>query len=88
MGEGQHLFQHGSGATNSSGIVDIVFPKAYTTTSNLNVIATATSDTPANYIVTIGVITLTGVRIFITGESAGNIPVPTEIGFNWFATGR
>ena len=88
MGEGQHLFQHGSGATNSSGIVDIVFPKAYTTTSNLNVIATATSDTPANYIVTIGVITLTGMRIFATGESAGSIPVPTKIGFNWFATGR
>lgn len=88
MGEGQHLFQHGSGVTNIYGMFDIVFPKAYTTTSNLNVIATATSDTPANYIVTIGIPTLTGVRIYVTGESAGSTPTPTAIGFNWFATGR
>ncbi|TKU96559.1 hypothetical protein FDX00_00075 [Citrobacter sp. wls617] len=88
LGAGQHLFQHGSGGTNSSGIVDIVFPKAYTTTDNLNVIATATAATPSNYIVTIGPPTLTGVRIYVTGANAGNIPAPMEIGFNWFATGR
>ncbi len=88
LGAGQHLFQHGSGGTNSSGIVDIVFPKAYTTTDNLNVIATATAGTPSNYIVTIGTPTLTGVRIYITGATAGNIPAPMAIGFNWFATGR
>lgn len=88
LGAGQHLFAHGSGGTNSSGIVDIVFPKAYTTTDNLNVIATATAGTPSNYIVTIGTPTLTGVRIYITGATAGNIPAPMAIGFNWFATGR
>ncbi|WP_233606127.1 MULTISPECIES: hypothetical protein [Citrobacter] len=88
LGAGQHLFQHGSGGTNSSGIVDIVFPKAYTTTDNLNVIATATAGTPSNYIVTIGPPTLTGVRIYVTGANAGNIPAPMAIGFNWFATGR
>ena len=88
LGAGQHLFAHGSGGTNSSGIVDIVFPKAYTTTDNLNVIATATAGTPSNYIVTIGTPTLTGVRIYITGANAGNIPAPMAIGFNWFATGR
>lgn len=88
LGAGQHLFAHGSGGTNSSGIVDIVFPKAYTTTDNLNVIATATAGTPSNYIVTIGNPTLTGVRIYITGANAGNIPAPMAIGFNWFATGR
>lgn len=88
LGAGQHLFEHGSGGTNSSGIVDIVFPKAYTTTDNLNVLATATAGTPSNYIVTIGTPTLTGVRIYITGATAGNIPAPMAIGFNWFATGR
>lgn len=88
LGAGQHLFAHGSGGTNSSGIVDIVFPKAYTTTDNLNVIATATAGTPSNYIVTVGTPTLTGVRIYITGANAGNIPAPMAIGFNWFATGR
>lgn len=88
LGAGQHIIQHGSGGTNSSGIIDIVFPKAYTTTDNLNVLATATAATPSNYIVTIGIPTLTGVRIYITGANAGNIPAPMAIGFNWFATGR
>lgn len=88
LGDGQHIIQHGTGGSNSSGIVDIVFPKAYTTTSNLNVIATATAATPSNYIVTVGAITTTGVRLYLTGANAGNIPAPMAIGFNWFAIGR
>lgn len=88
FGDGQHIIQHGTGGSNSSGIVDIVFPKAYTTTNNLNVIATATAITPSNYIVTIGPITLTGVRIYVTGANAGSIPAPMAIGFNWSAIGR
>lgn len=89
LGVGQHIIQHGSGATNSSGIVDIVFPKAFTTTNNLNVIATATAITPSNYIITVGTPTLTGVRIYATGANAGAIPAASfSIGFNWFATGR
>ena len=88
LGDGQHIIQHGTGGSNSSGIVDIVFPKAYTTTNNLNVIATATAITPSNYIVTIGPITLTGVRIYVTGANAGSIPAPMAIGFNWSAIGR
>ncbi|EPZ2456408.1 hypothetical protein ACXLRS_001581 [Citrobacter youngae] len=88
LGKNQHITQHGTGGSNSSGIVDIVFPKAYTTTNNLNVIATATAATPSNYIVTIGPITLTGVRIYVTGANAGNIPAPMAIGFNWSAIGR
>lgn len=89
LGDGQHIIQHGSGSTNSSGIVDIVFPKAFTTTNNLNVIATATAITPSNYIITVGAPTLTGVRIYATGANAGAIPAAAfSIGFNWFATGR
>ena len=89
LGVGQHIIQHGSGSTNSSGIVDIVFPKAFTTTDNLNVIATATAITPSNYIITVGEPTLTGVRIYATGANAGAIPAAAfSIGFNWFATGR
>ena len=88
LGKNQHIIQHGTGGSNSSGIVDIVFPKAYTTTSNLNVIATATSATPSNYIVTVGAITTTGVRLYLTGANAGATPVASAIGFHWFATGR
>lgn len=88
LGDGQHIIQHGTGGSNSSGIVDIVFPKAYTTTSNLNVIATATASTPSNYIVTVGTITTTGVRLYLTGANAGATPVASAIGFHWFATGR
>ena len=89
LGDGQHIIQHGYGVTNSSGIVDIVFPKAFTTTNNLNVIATATAATPSNYIITVGAPTLTGVRIYATGAIAGAIPVASfAIGFQWFATGR
>lgn len=89
LGVGQHIIQHGYGVTNSYGIVDIVFPKAFTTTDNLNVIATATAVTPSNYIVTIGAPTLTGVRIYATGANAGIIPSAMyAIGFNWVATGR
>ena len=89
LGVGQHIIQHGYGVTNSSGIVDIVFPKAFTTTDNLNVIATATAVAPSNYIVTIGAPTLTGVRIYATGANAGVIPSAMyAIGFKWVATGR
>lgn len=89
LGVGQHIIQHGYGVTNSYGIVDIVFPKAFTTTDNLNVIATATAVTPSNYIVTIGAPTLTGVRIYATSANAGGIPSATyDLGFNWVAIGR
>lgn len=57
-------------------------------TENLNVIATATAAFAANYIVTVGQITLTGVRLYVTGANAGNIPAPMAIGFQWFAIGR
>ncbi|HIB3264175.1 TPA: gp53-like domain-containing protein [Citrobacter youngae] len=88
LGDGQHIFQHGTGGANSSGIADIVFPKAFTTTSNLNVTATATSQQPANYIVTVGTITTTGVRLYLTGANAGATPVAAAIGFHWKAEGR
>lgn len=88
LGDGQHIFQHGSGAANSSGIADIVFPKAFTTTSNLNVTATPTSQQPANYIVSVGAITTTGVRLYLTGANAGATPVAAAIGFHWKAEGR
>lgn len=88
LGAKQHIIQHGSGAANSSGIADIVFPKAFTTTSNLNVTATATSQQPANYIVTVGTITTTGVRLYLTGANAGATPVAAAIGFHWKAEGR
>lgn len=88
LGDGQHIFQHGSGAANSSGIADIVFPKAFTTTSNLNVTATPTSQQPANYIVTVGTITTTGVRLYLTGANAGATPIAAAIGFHWKAEGR
>ncbi|WP_252496807.1 phage tail protein [Escherichia coli] len=88
LGDGQHIFQHGSGAANSSGIADIVFPKAFTTTNNLNVTATPTSQQPANYIVTVGTITTTGVRLYLTGANAGSTPVAAAIGFHWKAEGK
>lgn len=88
LGDGQHIFQHGSGAANSSGIADIVFPKAFTTTSNLNVTATPTSQQPANYIVSVGTVTTTGVRLYLTGANAGATPVTAAIGFHWKAEGR
>ena len=88
LGDGQHIFQHGSGAANSSGIADIVFPKAFTTTSNLNVTATPTSQQPANYIVNVGTITTTGVRLYLTGANAGATPVAAAIGFHWKAEGK
>lgn len=88
LGAGQHIIQHGSGAANSSGIADIVFPKAFTTTSNLNVTATPTSQQPANYIVNVGTITTTGVRLYLTGANAGATPVAAAIGFHWKAEGK
>lgn len=88
LGDGQHIFQHGSGAANSSGIADIVFPKAFTTISNLNVTATPTSQQPANYIVSVGTITTTGVRLYLTGANAGSTPVAAAIGFHWKAEGK
>ncbi|MGQ4859912.1 hypothetical protein [Enterobacter roggenkampii] len=88
LGVGQHIIQHGSGAANSSGIADIVFPKAFTTTNNLTVTATPTSQQPANYIVTVGTITTTGVRLYLTGANAGLTPVAAAIGFHWKAEGR
>ncbi|MGK3370580.1 gp53-like domain-containing protein [Citrobacter youngae] len=88
LGDGQHIFQHGTGGSNSSGIADIVFPKAFTTTNNLNVTATATSQQPANYIVTVGSVTTTGVRLYLTGANAGSTPVAAAIGFHWKAEGR
>lgn len=88
LGAKQHIIQHGSGAANSSGIADIVFPKAFTTTSNLNVTATPTSQQPANYIVTVGTITTTGVRLYLTGANAGATPVTAAIGFHWKAEGK
>ncbi|MGY9372468.1 hypothetical protein [Citrobacter pasteurii] len=88
LGAKQHIIQHGTGGANSSGIADIVFPKAFTTTSNLNVTATATSQQPANYIVTVGTITTTGVRLYLTGANAGATPVAAAIGFHWKAEGR
>lgn len=88
LGAGQHIIQHGSGSANSSGIADIVFPKAFTTTNNLNVTATPTSQQPANYIVTVGTITTTGVRLYLTGANAGSTPVAAAIGFHWKAEGR
>lgn len=88
LGAGQHIIQHGSGAANSSGIADIVFPKAFTTTNNLNVTATPTSQQPANYIVSVGTVTTTGVRLYLTGANAGSTPVAAAIGFHWNAEGR
>ncbi|WP_410751406.1 hypothetical protein [Citrobacter sp. U14242] len=88
LGDGQHIFQHGSGAANSSGIADIVFPKAFTTTNNLTVTATPTSQQPANYIVSVGTATTTGVRLYLTGANAGSTPVAAAIGFHWKAEGR
>lgn len=88
LGDGQHIFQHGSGAANSSGIADIVFPKAFTTTNNLTVTATPTSQQPANYIVSVGTVTTTGVRLYLTGANAGSTPVAAAIGFHWKAEGR
>lgn len=88
LGDGQHIFQHGSGAANSSGIADIVFPKAFTTTNNLTVTATPTSQQPANYIVSVGTATTTGVRLYLTGANAGLTPVAAAIGFHWKAEGR
>ena len=88
LGAGQHTNQHGSGAANSSGIADIVFPKAFTTISNLNVTATPTSQQPANYIVSVGTVTTTGVRLYLTGANAGSTPVAAAIGFHWKAEGR
>lgn len=88
LGDGQHIFQYGSGAANSSGIADIVFPKAFTTTNNLTVTATPTSQQPANYIVSVGTATTTGVRLYLTGANAGSTPVAAAIGFHWKAEGR
>lgn len=83
------IIQWGTGNTSPETNTYIVnFPKPFLK-AVYQVVASPTSFSPSNYIITVGPTELNRVSIFSTGATAGNVPnTGSTIGFRWFAIGQ
>lgn len=78
----------GEGQTNSSGLASVTFPTTFPNACR-QVLATPTtaSASAQNYIVTTGPLSTTGLTIYTTGATPGNVPSAASVGFRYHALG-